>query len=525
MLCSATLRAASSSDELKRLEAQMLKYMGTNERETFFDITEQLKEGARREGDDRLFHKAWSNQAIYEATHQYYEHALELAKEMKDFAQREGCVYGEYSGIHTEAMVQMYKQDYEAAEKTFLSAVEFHHRRFPNESAAEDLRELMKIAYLQDNKTMARKYASQLLSEPNLAPHHKGRTLYRLSILAFDDNDAEEFNRVYDEMKRLEQTDGIRMENVLTEVNHLIVNGDYKSALRLADRLSADTCAELKALVYHRLGDDARAYEYMVRHKQIADSLARIAHNTEVASIYLRMNNDRLRLEQELLAQQNNQLRYQFYIALGVAIIVILLFIINRRRKIIHMLKHDNTLLDYDKRGAEAALKNLNDLSFYESKDDLPLTMPVRVNMLCDHLANLAQNNCYKGVITVFKTDFDDEFEIISNPNALEKLLTLLLSDATRYTQKGFINLQCADAGELVRFSVTDTGTSHDPGTLSENVLDDVGVSYVNMNFNVCQSICRLLHGHIWYDQEYADGTRFYFELPKRPSIIYREAN
>jgi signal transduction histidine kinase len=159
------------------------------------------------------------------------------------------------------------------------------------------------------------------------------------------------------------------------------------------------------------------------------------------------------------------------------------------------------------------------------SKDDLPLTMPVRVNMLCDHLANLAQNNCHKGVITVFKTDFDDEFEIISNPNALEKLLTLLLSDATRYTQKGFINLQCADAGELVRFSVTDTGTSHDPGTRSENVLDDDGVSYVNMNFNVCQSICRLLHGHIWYDQEYADGTRFYFELPKRPSIIYREAN
>jgi signal transduction histidine kinase len=383
----------------------------------------------------------------------------------------------------------------------------------------------MKIAYLQDNKTMARKYASQLLAEPNLAPHHKGRTLYRLSIMAFDDNDAEEFNRVYDEMKRLEQTDGIRMENVLTEVNHLIVNGDYKSALRLADRLSADTCAELKALVYHRLGDDARAYEYMVRHKQIADSLARIAHNTEVASMYLRMNNDRLRLEQELLEQQNGKLRYQFYIALGVAIIVILLFIINRRRKIIHMLKNDNMLLDYDKRGAEAALKNLNDLSFYESKNDLPLTMPVRVNMLCDHLANLAQNNCHKGVITVFKTDFDDEFEIISNPNALEKLLTLLLSDATRYTQKGFINLQCADAGELVRFSVTDTGTSHDPGTRSENVLDDDGVSYVNMNFNVCQSICRLLHGHIWYDQEYADGTRFYFELPKRPSIIYREAN
>ena len=157
---------------------------------------------------------------------------------------------------------------------------------------------------------MAKKYANQLLAEPNLAPHHKGRTLYRLSIMAFDENDADEFNHIYDEMKRLEQTDGIRMQGVLTEVNFYIVNGDYKSALRLSDRLSPDTCAERKALIYHRLGDDAKAYEYMLQYKNISDSIARASHNSEVANLYLRMNNDRLRLEQELLENQNGKLRY-----------------------------------------------------------------------------------------------------------------------------------------------------------------------------------------------------------------------
>ena len=506
LLCSTIVRAASSSDELKRLEALMLKYISTNERDTFFVITEELKELATKEGDDRLFHKAWSKQALYEATHQNYERALDICREMKKHAQGQGCVYGEYSALHAEGMVLFQKHDYDAAEKAYLKAVDFHHRRFPNESAAEDLRELMKIAYTRGNMELAKKYANQLLAEPNLAPHHKGRTLYRLSIMAFDENDAEEFNHVYDEMKRLEQTDGIRMHNVLTEVNYFIVNGDYKSALRLADRLSPDTCAERKALIYHRLGDDAKAYEYMLLYKNISDSLARETHQNEVANLYLRMNNDRLRLEQELLANQNGQLRYQFYIAVALLVILILLFIIYQRRKIIRLLKHDNTMLDYGKKGAERALKELNELSFYESKADLSLTTPVRVNKLCDHLANIAQNNCNKGVTTVFQTDFDDDFEIKSNPEALEKLLTLLLNDSSRFTQEGIIRLKSADKGTSVMFSVTDTSVERDDT-----------VRFVSMNFNICQSISRLLHGHIWRDKEYAGGTRFYFEVPKEP--------
>ena len=42
-------------------------------------------------------------------------------------------------------------------------------------------------------------------------------------------------------------------------------------------------------------------------------------------------------------------------------------------------------------------------------------------------------------------------------------------------------------------------------------------IRYVGMNFNICQSITRLLHGRIWHDVEYTPGTRFCFELPKKP--------
>jgi light-regulated signal transduction histidine kinase (bacteriophytochrome) len=45
-------------------------------------------------------------------------------------------------------------------------------------------------------------------------------------------------------------------------------------------------------------------------------------------------------------------------------------------------------------------------------------------------------------------------------------------------------------------------------------------VRYVGMNFSICQSITRLLHGRIWHDVGYKEGTRFCFEIPKEPLLI-----
>ena len=522
MLFAMTLRAASE-DDLLRLEADMLKYMETNERDKFYSVTEELKESSKESGNERLFYQAWGNQCIYEANQQDYPKALEIAKQMKEYAQQESSTYGEYATMHTEAMILLQEGDYDAAEKAFLEAVDFRHRRFPNESAAEDLRELMKIAYYRNDITMAKNYANQLLAEPNLAPHHKGRTLSRLSIMAFDENNVEEFNHIYNEMKRLMQTDNIKTISLYTEVNYYIINGDFKQALFLVDQLSADTCAERKAVIYHRLGDNDKAYEYMVLYKHLSDSIARVSHNNSMASLYLRMNNDRLRLEQELLAHQNGQLRYRFYITVAVILIMLLLFLIYKRRKIIKLLKHDNTVLYSGKKGAERALQDLNELSFYESKGELALNNPVKVNKLCDHLSTVTQNHCSKGVITVFQTDFSDDFEIQTNADALEKLLSHLLNSSANFTKKGTILLKCADAGEHVIFSVTDTSlvlADSAKGKLSDMFVEEESTArYVSMNFNICQSICRLLHGLIWHDVKYIDGTRFCFEIPKNIMI------
>lgn len=518
IVCTACLKAAPS-DALLRLEADMLKYIGTNERDSFFIITEKLKEASRDEGEERLFYKAWSKQAVYEAMHQNYRRATEIAQALNDYAASEKSVVGRYFTLHTKATILQQQDQYDDAEEAYLEALSVRHANFPEESAAEDLRELMKIAYMRNDVEKAKKYAYQLLAEPHLAPHHKGRTLYRLSIMAFEENDAAEFNRIYDEMKRLMQTNGIRSLNLFTEVNYHIINGDYKHALRLADWLSPDTCAERKAIIYHRMGDNGKAYEYMARYKHLSDSVARMSHNNVVSNLYLRMNNDRLRLEREVLTHQNRQLRYRFYIGAGIVLILLLLFLVYQRHRIVRLLRHDNKMLDYGKKDAEKAISDLNELSLYESQTELPLTTPVKVNKLCNHLTNLTQNHCRKEVVATFQTDLPDDFEVKTNADALEKLLSHLLNYAARFTHEGSITLQSEDRGEHVRFSVTDTGVPL-AGKSKNRFVDffteqSSTIRYIGMNFSIWQAITRLLHGRIWHDQDYTKGIRFCIEIPK----------
>lgn len=515
---------ADDTDELMRLKADMLKHISTNDRDSFFTLSERLKEASEKAGNERLFYEAWSKQAFYEATRQNFTKAEEITKALEDHAVKRGSNIGKYYALHTEASILMQKDDYEAAEKTFLEALNLRHQFFPKESAAEDLRELMKIAYVCNDHERAKQYANQLLAEPNLAPHHKGRTLYRLSIMAFDENNVEEFNHVYEEMKRLKRTSGISSLNLFTEVNYHIINGDFRQALHLAELLSLDSCAERKAVIYHRMGDNEKAYEYMAEYKRLSDSITRSSQSSTVANLYLRMNNDRLRLEREMLEHQNIQLHNRFYIIGGILIISILVFLIYKWRRVINVLKHDKLQLEYEKKDAERALEDLNELSFYESKDELPLTSLVRPNDLCSHLTTSTQAHCHKGVSTVFLSDLPNDIEIKTNSEALKMLLKHLLDYSARFTYKGSIKLSCMEIGENVRFCVTDTsaglGSTHKNRLVGMFAEQGNKLRYVGMNFNICQSITRLLHGRIWHDVEYAEGTRFCVELPKNPNSM-----
>ena len=577
-LCLINLPAVAQDDShLMKLQSEMLKLIGTDDKDQFIEVTEQLKAESQKSGNERLFYTTWGNQSIYEATHQNYLYAEEIAAKIEEYAEDQNSYWGEYTALHTKAVNALQKQDYQAAEELFTKAVDFRHKYFPGESAGDDLQELMKIANHRKDQKAGLKYARQILAEPNVAPIHKGRALYRLSLFAFNQNKKELFDSIYNELMALKASDGIGTIEPVVEVNYQIVNGNYAEALRLCEGLSPESRAERMAVIYHRMGNNEKAYAYMAKFKKINDSIVLVSHGNVVASCYVQMNNERMKLEQKMLEDENAQLkRLILYIVIAAVVIILALVIWQHRRRIKH-LETENVRLDDARRKAEIAfdMKNefithitdelraplnpiegftdilgtqeyellpdereelsrhikdsskhitkiideLAELSLYESKKSLPINYTLSPNHLGRHMVDSMRRRCKPGVRMFYETELSDDYTVQTNHEAVETLLRHLLENAIQYTDQGVITLSCSEYGDMVRSSVTDTGLGISPER-RDLVFDTFHELGDNMKLNglglpICKAIVKLLGGKIWLDTDYHEGTRFIFELPK----------
>lgn len=575
-MCLPTL--AKDDLHMMKLEAEMLRLISTTEKEQFTDVTEELKKLSQEQGNERLFYTAWGNQSTYEAAHQNYSAADEIADEIAEYAEDQNSHWGYYIALHSKAVNALQKQDYQAAEEAFLKAVDFRHKYFPNESAGDDLQELMKIANHRKDQKAGLKFAQQILAEPDVAPIHKGRALFRISQFAFNKNNKELFDSIYNELQALKESDGIGTLEPVVEVNYQIINGNYQEALRLCQQLSPDKRAERMAVIYHRMGDDKKAYEQMANFKKINDSIVLVSHGNVVASCFVQMNNERLKLEQKILEDENVKLkRVYVYTIIGVVILILALIfwqhhvrikrlekenaqlekarkkaekafdmknefinnITNELRAPLNPIEGFTDILatqDYDLRPEEREelskmIKNsskhitkiideMAELSFYESKKSLPVNYTMSPNHLCRHMVDALRPKCKQGVRMFFETELPEEFELHTNHEAVEALLRHLIENAIQYTEKGVITVACSEYGEMLRVSVTDTGKGI-PAEHRGNIFNtfrEIGDNQKlqGLGLVICQSIVKLLGGKLWLDESYTDGSRFIFELPEK---------
>ena len=569
---------AKDNLHLMELQTEMLRLISTPNRDKFTEVTEQLKTECHKLGDERLFYIAWGNQSTYEATHQNYMKAEEIADKIAEYAEDQNSHWGNYIVLHTKAVNALQKQDYEAAEEEFLKAVDFRHKYFSGESAGDDLQELMKIANHRKDQKAGLKYARQILAEPNVAPIHKGRALFRLSQFAFNKDNKELYDSIYNELMALKASDGIGTIEPVVEVNYHIINGNYQEALRLCRDLLPDKQAERMAVIYHRMGDNDKAYEMMAKFKKINDSIVLVSHGYVVASCYVQMNNDRMKLEQRLLEEENARLkRIFFYSIIGIIVVILAVVLLKHRLRIKHLEKENDRLDKACKKAEEAFdMKNefinnitnelraplnpiegfsdilgtkeydlqpeereelsrmikdssktitklideMAELSFYESKKSLPMNYTLSPNHLCRHMVDSYRPRCKNGVRMYFETDLPDNYEVQTNQEAVEALLRHLIENAIQYTDGGVITVASTEYEDKIRTSVTDTGKGI-PLERYEHVFDTFREMGDNqklqgLGLSICQAIVKLLGGKIWLDVKYVNGSRFIFELPKK---------
>jgi signal transduction histidine kinase len=315
----------------------------------------------------------------------------------------------------------------------------------------------------------------------------------------------------------------------------------------------------------------------MAKFKKINDSIVLVSHGNVVASCFVQMNNERMKLEQKMLEEENSKWKQLFLFTLAGAIVIILALVIWQHHRRIKYLEKENAKLEKARQKAEQAfdLKNefithitdelraplnpiqgfsdilgtkdmelqpeereelsrhiknsskhitriideLAELSLYESKKSLPINYTISPNHLCRHMVDAIRPLCKEGVRAFFETELPDDLAVATNYEAIKALLQHLLENAVKFTDQGVITLACSEYGDTILTSVTDTGMGIPPEQ-RDHVFDtfrELGdnVKLRGLGLSICKAIVKLLGGEIWLDTEYHEGSRFVFRLPK----------
>jgi len=112
---------------------------------------------------------------------------------------------------------------------------------------------------------------------------------------------------------------------------------------------------------------------------------------------------------------------------------------------------------------------------------------------------------------------------LVSDRRRVEQILTNLMGNAIKFTEKGEVTLRVAPAGQDMRIDVTDTGIGIDRADLERLFQPffqiDTGLTRkyggTGLGLSICKRLTELLGGRIWAESAPGQGSTFTFLLPR----------
>ena len=338
-------KAMGGDDRIAHLEKEMYRYYSSSAIDSFMLITDQLIEACREAGpsQERLFYKAWSNQAIYSFNKVNRTRGLELAHQIHDYAYQHDSKFGLYTSTYALATMSSSLRHFVQAEHEFTEAINYQHRFFPDESAAAPYLGLAKIYVNTERPEKVLDCAHKALAEPNVIMQHRLTAWTYICIAYYDDQyTRDDFNRAYAEREKLKRDNG-HDDSFGPAVNfyHAMKNGRYAEALNIATNIKGGSDRlQFMAQAYARLGDYMQAYLYQKRHMEYRDSIN--TAEVQQMSYEYAAQIDVTRAENEAKDLRLSNLDLQIQAAVLIIFITLAFFIFYyfRRRKQIKELRH-----------------------------------------------------------------------------------------------------------------------------------------------------------------------------------------
>lgn len=183
-------------------------------------------------------------------------------------------------------------------------------------------------------------------------------------------------------------------------------------------------------------------------------------------------------------------------------------------------LQRFSDIIDINARLLQAQVNDLLDAAELENYNVSLKMRSVDMSQLADMAADSVADRVKPDVKLVVKpmTQEDADLSIVTDAARTEQVLLKLLSNATKFTDKGTITLSYGRCGDKVIYAVEDTG----PGIPAEKA-DAVFERFeklsnyaggLGLGLHIARLVAQLLDGNVYLDTTYNQGARFVFELP-----------
>ncbi len=128
-----------------------------------------------------------------------------------------------------------------------------------------------------------------------------------------------------------------------------------------------------------------------------------------------------------------------------------------------------------------------------------------------------------KGIsLEIEKAFAENQNEVLTDPDLLQDVLVNLVSNAIKYTSKGFVRIRCEYVNGLHKFAVSDSGIGI-PKEKQEKIFDRFYRAHdyltdptegAGLGLSIARGYVERLGGKLWVESEPDKGTVFYFTIP-----------
>lgn len=268
-------------------------------------------------------------------------------------------------------------------------------------------------------------------------------------------------------------------------------------------------------------------FYYYIRVRNLKNNLENSEHQLRLEKEFLEESEQELRIAKER-AEEANRTKSAFVSNMSHEIRTPLNAIVGFSNVLVSETQDNEELKEYAgiiHHNSDLLLRLINDILDISRIESGKMQLNLEPCDVIPHFRSVLksmEHNKASGVELLFDSP-SKELYITTDIVRLQQIVINLLSNAMKFTKKGFIELAvCKDkADNRILFSVTDTGCGipeDKQGKVFERFekLNEF-VQGTGLGLSICRLIIEKLGGEIWVDGDYKQGARFVFFHPIEP--------